>query len=362
MTSPTAVDNPPVVPAPAGTLRHPSTLPSWLIAVLALLVAVVWLLPPLEFLKQGQTLFPVWLHTVAELIAVAVALLVFALCWHTDAGERSGNALIIGCGFLAVGLIDVAHLLSYRGMPDFVTPAHPEKAINFWLVARLLAALTLLAVAWRDWPPIRTRRARYGLLAAALLVPAAVVWLQLAHASLWPRTFEGGRGLTAFKIGVEYGLIALMAVAALGFQRRVAGGRRYDALDLRTAALITILGELCFTLYSNVNDVFQLLGHSYKIVAYLYIYRAVFVVGVREPYERLRVEMGERRDAERRVEFLAFHDPLTELPNRVLARDRVERAIAAAHRRGGIAALLYLDSTTSRTSTTRSATPPATDC
>ncbi|WP_341892101.1 EAL domain-containing protein [Variovorax sp. YR752] len=343
MTFRTVVDATPAVPAAAATLRPPSTLPAWLIAALTLLVLVVWLLPPLDFLKQGHTLFPVWAHTVAELVAVAVALLVFALCWHTDAGDRSGNALVIGCGFLAVGLIDIAHLLSYRGMPDFVTPAHTEKAINFWLVARLIAALTLLAVAWRDWPPLRTRRARYGLLAAALLLPALVVWLQLGHPALWPRTFEDDRGLTAFKIGAEYGLIALMGVAAIGFQRRVAGGRRYDALDLRTAALITILGELCFTLYSNVNDVFQLLGHAYKIVAYLYIYRAVFVVGVREPYERLRVEIGERRDAERRVEFLAFHDPLTELPNRVLARDRVERAIAAAHRRGGIAALLYLD-------------------
>ena len=156
MTLRTVVDATPAVPAAAGALRAPSTLPAWLIAVLTLLVLVVWLLPPLEFLKQGHTLFPVWAHTVAELVAVAVALLVFALCWHTDAGDRSGNALVIGCGFLAVGLIDIAHLLSYRGMPDFVTPAHPEKAINFWLVARLLAALTLLAVAWRDWPPLRS--------------------------------------------------------------------------------------------------------------------------------------------------------------------------------------------------------------
>ena len=320
-----------------------STLPSWLIAALTALFLVVWLLPPLDFLKQGVTVFPVWMHTVAELVAVAVALLVFAVCWHTDAGERSGNALIIGCGFLAVGLVDVAHLLSYRGMPDFVTAAHTEKAINFWLAARYLAAFTLLAVAWRDWPAVVGRRSRYTVLGVAIALSALVGWLQLFHPTLWPRTFEDGRGLTAFKIGAEYGLIVLMSVAAIGFQRRMVRERSYDALDLRTAAVITILGELCFTLYSNVNDVFQLLGHAYKIVAYLYIYRAVFVAGVREPYARLRVEIEERRQAEQRIEFLAFHDPLTELPNRVLARDRVERAIAAAARGRARMALLYLD-------------------
>jgi len=199
--------------------------------------------------------------------------------------------LIIGCGFLAVGLIDAAHLMSYRGMPDFVTPAHPEKAINFWLAARYVAAATLVAVAWRDWPPIPGRGPRSAMLAAALAVPAAVVGLQLYAPSIWPRTFVDGQGLTAFKVGAEYGLVALMSLAAWGFQRRVAYERRFDALDLRTAAVITVLGELCFTLYSNVNDVFQLLGHAYKIVAYLYIYRAVFVVGVRQPYERLQQEI-----------------------------------------------------------------------
>ncbi len=346
MTTPTTIDAPvPSAAAGAPPAGAPaSRFPAWLVAGLTLLFLVVWLMPPLGFLKQpGVTVFPVWMHTVAELVAVAVALMVFAVCWHTGASARSGNVLAIGCGLLAVGLVDLAHLLSYKGMPDFVTEAHPEKAINFWLVARYLAAATLLAVAWRDLPPLQGRRQRLGLLLAAITLPLAVVWLQLAHPALWPRTFVEGQGLTAFKIGAEYGLVLLMGLAALGFQRRVVREHRYDAADLRTAALITVLGELCFTLYCNVNDVFQLLGHAYKIVAYLYIYRAVFVVGVREPYEQLRVEIAERRQAEQRIEFLAFHDPLTELPNRVLARDRVERAIAAANREGRVVALIYLD-------------------
>jgi diguanylate cyclase (GGDEF)-like protein len=344
MNLPTTLEPSQASPAePGASTAPPSSLPAWLIGALALLFLLVWLLPPLHFLKQGVSVFPVWMHTVAELVAVAVALLVFAVCWHSDAGERSGNVLVIGCAFLAVGLIDVAHLLSYKGMPDFVTPAHTEKAINFWLVARYLAALALAAVAWHQWPPMRGRQSRHAWLAAAIALPVLVGWAQLFHADWWPRTFVDGQGLTAFKIAAEYGLILILCAAVVGFQRRVARERRYDQLHLRTAAIITILCELCFTLYSNVNDVFQLLGHAYKIVAYIYIYRAVFIAGVREPYERLRVEIDERKQAEQRIEFLAFHDPLTELPNRVLARDRVERAIAAAHRNGGRAALLYLD-------------------
>lgn len=64
--------------------------------------------------------------------------------------------MILGVGFLAVGLIDLAHTLSFAGMPDLVTPSSPEKAINFWLAGRFVAAGVLLAVALS--PPPTGRR------------------------------------------------------------------------------------------------------------------------------------------------------------------------------------------------------------
>lgn len=51
----------------------------------------------------------------------------------------------------------------------------------------------------------------------------------------------------------------------------------------------------------------------------------------------------ERESNEQRIEFLAHHDPLTELPNRRLAQDRLEQALAHADRHGGKVALLFLD-------------------
>ena len=51
-------------------------------------------------------------------------------------------------------------------------------------------------------------------------------------------------------------------------------------------------------------------------------------------------DITERKLAEERIEFLAQHDPLTHLPNRVLLRDRFEQAMAGAHReRDGLAVL-----------------------
>jgi len=54
-------------------------------------------------------------------------------------------------------------------------------------------------------------------------------------------------------------------------------------------------------------------------------------------------DITERRQAEERIAFLAHHDALTGLPNRVLLRDRYEHARAMAERSRAKVAMLFLD-------------------
>ncbi|UZJ46279.1 GGDEF domain-containing protein [Marinimicrobium sp. C6131] len=49
------------------------------------------------------------------------------------------------------------------------------------------------------------------------------------------------------------------------------------------------------------------------------------------------------RQAEEKLRFLAHHDPLTGLTNRLLFHDRLESALRAAHRHQASLALLFLD-------------------
>ncbi|GAA4426917.1 PAS domain S-box protein [Acidovorax lacteus] len=55
------------------------------------------------------------------------------------------------------------------------------------------------------------------------------------------------------------------------------------------------------------------------------------------------LDITARKDYQRRMELLAFRDPLTGLPNRVLLLDRLERALAAAQRHGTRVAVCFAD-------------------
>ena len=55
------------------------------------------------------------------------------------------------------------------------------------------------------------------------------------------------------------------------------------------------------------------------------------------------IDLRERREAEAELERLAYHDPVTDLPNRSLLQDRLGMALAAARRERQLGALLFVD-------------------
>ena len=248
-----------------------------------LMAGALWL--PAPRMASGLAQY-VPLHTALEVVAISVAVLVFAVGWNTQRHHPSQAVLWTSALFLGVGLLDLSHTLSYSGMPDFVTPSGAEKAIHFWFAARAMAALALLGAAWLSWqrPP---RRPRWVVLAGVLATTAA------AHVYLWnpawmPRTFIPGQGLTPFKLAVEYALIAAYLAAAAVLWWRLRQPREFNASGLLVAAATMAMSEFFFTRYADVTDVYNLLGHVYKIVAYAFLYWALFIETLQRPYLELR--------------------------------------------------------------------------
>ncbi|MDD2701043.1 MAG: MASE3 domain-containing protein [Sideroxydans sp.] len=281
---------------------------------LTLLFLLAWQLPELNMMK-GENIMPLSLHIALETFAIVVAMMVFGITWNTYSPERSANTVILAAGFLLVGLLDFGHMFSFSGMPDFVTPSSPEKAIQFWLSARFSVAAILLLVSLRAWQrPLQASGTRNQLLVGSVLVAFAIYWLILIHPEVWPHTFIEGMGLTPFKIGSEYALILMLTAAGVMFYRQAQHARDAAAAKnagrLWAACLISVLSELCFVLYSAVSDIFNMLGHVYKVIGYLFIYRAVFIENVREPYVRLGTAQDALSTSQMMLQSILDHVPV----------------------------------------------------
>lgn len=269
-------------PAPNRSLHRAQ----WLLLGLTVIFILSWQMPLLSVML-GTNSMTLPMHIFSETFSIIVSMMIFAII-YASTEKRPVPMLLLGCAFLAVGLLDFAHTLSYKGMPDFITPAGPEKGLNFWLAARLIFALAMLAFALLPWRPFSDPRGRYWLLTGSLVLTALIYWLGLYHQEIWPATYIEGQGLTRFKIGAEYSIMAILLCAAILFYRKARkGDASYDAAGLFVAVSITILSELALTLYADVFDSFNLLGHLYKILAYIFICKAIFCVLVQEPFQRL---------------------------------------------------------------------------
>jgi len=314
---------PPTLSRTAALLRQQV----WLVAAAAVLAGVIMLLPLQELPLPHQHYLP--LHTGLEFVSIAAAFLVFATVWHTRSRDHSSLLVVIATALFAAGWLDFFHALSYKGMPELVSPSSVEKGIAFWLAARLIVAVTLLAASLRPRLPVPTKALRLGVLAAFTALNLLVIWTVLWHEALLPRTYIEGEGLTPFKRWIEWLITGMLAVAAWRFYRQ-ARHSDDDFLPLIFgAAALGALSELFLAQYEVISDTLNLMGHLYKFVCYTLIYRAMFVVNVRRPYQQLAAQTATLRQANEilRTQSLALASItspvlVTDLDGRVSWRNR----------------------------------------
>jgi diguanylate cyclase (GGDEF)-like protein/PAS domain S-box-containing protein len=254
-------------------------------------------LPQAEFLAA---------HTLLEVAAAVMCLSMGLTARYALAEPKRQLSRALGTAFVLVAILDLVHLASYAGMPDFITPNTSHKAIVLWLLGRVLAALALIV-----WcvpaPPgvVSTGVARWLIHAAtagAALLGVVAVW----QPQWFPGTFEPGVGLTPLKQAAEGGVMVLMGIALAGqWSRMVRSGTEHRGVQrpVRDALILMLLGEFFFVLYgTQVTSSVNLLGHVYKMLAYACLYRSMFVHRVERPFVRLEQarEEVERRSAEYR--------------------------------------------------------------
>lgn len=307
-----------------------------LVAVFAAVAFLAMMLPLQSLTIPPRHYLP--LHTLLEFSSILAAFLVFSTVWHTPAKEASASLVLIAVALFAAGWLDFAHAMSFPGMPDLITPATVEKGIEFWLVARLLVAVTLLGVSFYPQLQPPSAWARYGILAAYTLVNLIVIWAVIFHEADLPNTYIENSGLTPFKVRFEWLITGLLVLTAWRYYRQAQRSDDQFLPLIFGAASVAAMSELFLTKYENVSDVQNLLGHLYKFVSYGLIYQAMFVVSVRRPYQKLAAQTQTLLTVNEtlRTQSLALESTaapivVTDLQGKVRWRNRASREIYTSH-------------------------------
>lgn len=270
--------------------KHPyQNATGWFLLTLALPL-LWWVSHPSRQIVVAPTQFVFW-HSAVELFAVVVAMLIFITGYRAFLSVRKGAVVLLGLAFLGVGILDFLHTMSYAGMPDAVTANSAQKSIFFWLSARMLAAAALLVYVWLPAVPNVSKRPKRLALTLMLVGVGMVGYVGLIWPDRLPALFIAGQGLTPLKIGLEWLIIAIhLLTLAVLWHRRVELAREC-VMALGFAVALSAVSELFFTMLGVIDkDGANVLGHLYKVAAYLYLFHATFNEALRRPIERIEIQ------------------------------------------------------------------------
>lgn len=217
-------------------------------------------------------------HTIAELVAVAIAIAVFIVAWNARTMRENGYLLVAGTGLLFVAVIELVHTLAYDGMGIFAGYG-ANLPTQLWIASRYLLAGTLLAA-----PLLLRRNPGPRRVVAAFAGVTVLLLLSIFVVPVFPDCYVEGVGLTPFKVWSEYVIVALLALGAVAVyrQRNVFSPR--VTTHLVAAVLVMIASELAFTLYISVYGLSNMVGHLLMVLSFGLIYVAFVETGIRQPY------------------------------------------------------------------------------
>lgn len=250
------------------------------IAVIVMMFA--FSLPPWSF-YGGSLGLMLGVHLLLELFSIIVSILVVVVAWKTLDGSHQSTANILVYGFSVVAGVDLIHALSFEGMPIIWSQNSTEKAVFFWLSARSTELLTVALIAAN----VKLRGSRIVWLGLGFFTICLLTYLGNYHLEVFPVMFVKGHGVTSFKVYFEYALCfgnLLLAGWFFLLSRRDANSQ---AINLALACFIIGIGELAFTKYVATSDFIIVLGHVYKLTAYIFVFRVAFQTGFSQPYNRL---------------------------------------------------------------------------
>lgn len=224
------------------------------------------------------------IHLIMEFFIITIAFSIAIQSWMVFPHILSSYRLWLGALFFAVGLIEVAHTITFKGMPFFLSESSAYKATWFFMVARLTEVVGMLfIVASKD--KLVSSRKRFVAYTIALVY--AAFWLIAIYypTPLLPDLVKEGLGTTTLKNNLQYVGMAVELVVIYVVAVRFRSKEVFNFM-LITASVYLMTADYFFTTYKSVYDVNNFIGHWFQLAGFYFLQKAVYQSSVEEPFQK----------------------------------------------------------------------------
>ncbi|WP_238655038.1 putative bifunctional diguanylate cyclase/phosphodiesterase [Paenibacillus piscarius] len=287
----------------------------------AVLGAVLFLLiqifrTPLGLIEDKDLLIALYL--ILGCCTVAFGFAIFAQGWLLFSSRLSRARLYTSALFLGVSIFDFLHVLGFTGIPGIAPYISMEQSLWLLTFSRLASALGIVLIFCHADQPVEAasknkvfRNAFLILLLAGAVFGFGNLWVSGLDEYVWAATARNLMNM------------AVLFVYLFGVGIIIYPGKREKSASLLIiirSLVFFALGQVFFMNLFSVGEMDYLFGMLSSAAAYYLLLTGVYRLTLEEPFQ-------ENQEAEARINYLAYHDELTGLPNRRRLMQRMEEIV-----------------------------------
>lgn len=279
----------------------------------------------------------VTIHLLIEIFIIVVSLTIATQSWLISSYLLSSKRLYIGALFFAIGLLEIIHTLSYKGMPFFLTENTTYAATWFYMISRLLLPIGLIvALIVKE----RTINASYRWIVYSLSLLFAMSCVVVVYAQMpWlPSLIQEGSGPTVLKVTLQYAAILLQCIVLLFLMYSFKWAPRIMFLMI-CGSFYLIMSDFLYTTSNDVYDIKNLVGHIFQLSASYLFFRAIYYSSIEEPFQQLLEMQNHLKNSQEKMRFMAYHDDITNLPNERYLMEALKKNLYFNNSKGAILAI-----------------------
>ncbi|RED63830.1 putative bifunctional diguanylate cyclase/phosphodiesterase [Cohnella lupini] len=268
-------------------------------------------------------------HMIIESLSFSVCIALLILGWIIFVPTLCRQRLVMAALFTGIGLLDLLHAVSSPGMPMYDADIGNAPSMALSWISQTVGALGILIVFSLRNPIVKPRTRLYAII--PVVVAVSIVSRLVFRASDWNLAVLDA--IAPVQAAVTM-LLYVAAILVILYRNRM---ERPESMLTIVQALVWLLcARVEESLGSGIGTMESLYADAFKLTGYYFLLKGIYFLLIEEPYKR-------HKKTEARINFLAYHDELTGLPNRRLFADRVRDELGRSQLEGTRFALLWLD-------------------